>query len=99
MPYGDQEPRPTRGGPAAGNSAVGILGSATEDFGARRRILAGSTRNAVALGLGGEHFSQFGNILAAAHGEVGLAAAFAAELGAEFADELASLLAALDRGG
>ena len=47
----------------------------------------------------GEDFGEFCRVLAAAHGEVGLAAAFAAQLGAEIADDLAGLLAGLDRGG
>ena len=48
---------------------------------------------------GVEHGGEFGGVFAAAHGEVGFSAAFSAELGGQCADDLAGLMASLDRGG
>jgi hypothetical protein len=44
-----------------------------------------------------QHFGELGDILAATHGEVGLAAAFAADLGREVLDDLAGLVPGFDR--
>src|SRR5690606_21574366 len=46
-----------------------------------------------------DNLFELRDVLAAAHGEVGFAAAFAAELLGELVDELAGLVTGLDRGG
>ena len=56
----------------------------------------------VLLPLGGsasaQYLGQFGDVFAAAHGEVGLAAAFAADGGAQTLDDFSGLVAGLNRG-
>ena len=76
----------------AGEEGVGLAGNFLDD---RLQVHARKWKARLDF----QNLREFRDILAAAHGEVGLAATLATELQGKFIDDLAGLVTGLDRGG